>query len=245
MQLKIFKDYNELSAHAANAIIELVKEKPAAVLCLAAGDTPKQTYAEVALRAISEKIDFSQCTFIGLDEWVGIAPENSGSCHYFLHHHLFSPLGIAASQIHLFDALSNDLSGECQKMDQLIQEKSGIDLMLAGIGMNGHIGFNEPGVSFDLYSHVISLDENTQSVGQKYFSTRTALSKGITLGLKHFTESRKAILIANGEKKAAIIHKAVQEPVTNQVPASIIQQHKNGWVMIDEAAGNYLSLLYL
>jgi glucosamine-6-phosphate isomerase len=240
MQLKIFKNYTELSDQVANTIIELVKEKPESVLCLAAGDTPKLTYAEVVKKSTAQNIDFSRCTFVGLDEWVGIPPDKQGSCHYFLHHHVFSPLKIALSQIHVFDALSHDLAGECRKMDKVIKEKGGIDLVVVGIGMNGHIGFNEPGVSFDLESHVIELDENTQAVGQKYFSDKMALPKGITLGLKHFSAARQAILIANGDKKAAIIQKAVRGPVTSEVPASIMQQHKNGWVMIDAAAASLI-----
>jgi galactosamine-6-phosphate isomerase len=240
MELRVYKDYTELSQQVAASIIDTVRKNPEAVLCLAAGDTPKLTYATMVEKAKSKLIDFSRCTFIGLDEWVGIPPDNEGSCHYFLHHNLFNPLKIASSQIHVFDALSPDPAYECGKMDFIIQEKGGIDLMLVGIGMNGHIGFNEPGVSFDLYSHVIDLDENTQAVGQKYFSSTIALPKGITLGLRHFLKSRMAILIANGNKKAPVIKKALKETVNNQMPASIIQQHVNGWVMIDEEAASLI-----
>lgn len=240
MQLKIYKDNNELSANAARQIIDLVKQKPNAALCLAAGDTPRLTYRMTADMAASEQVDFSKVTFIGLDEWVGIPPENAGSCKYFLYHNVFDLLQIKESQIHVFNALSNDLDNECTKMDATIGLVGGIDLMLVGIGMNGHIGFNEPGVSFDLYSHYIDLDETTQKVGQKYFSETTKLPQGITLGLRHFLEARQGILIANGAKKAEVIKKAVQEPVTNQLPASIIQQHVNGWVMVDEEAASLL-----
>lgn len=236
MLLKIYRDYNELSANAAAQIIELVKRKPNAVLCLAAGDTPRLTYEMVA----KEKVDFSNVTFIGLDEWVGIPPENEGSCHYFLYNNLFKPLQIAEKQIHVFDALTDDLAGECKKMDKVIMEAGGIDLILVGIGMNGHIGFNEPGVSFDLYSHVIDLDENTQKVGQKYFREAMTLKNGITLGLKHFLEADTAILLANGTKKAGVIQKAVNGALTNELPASIIQKHKNGWVMLDEEAASLI-----
>lgn len=240
MRVKIFDDYTGLSEQVANEIIQVVKQKPDAVLCLAAGDTPKGPYTQVAKKAGEEKIDFSRCTFIGLDEWIGIPPENVGSCHYFLHHYLFHPLNIADSQIHVFNAMTGDLTGECKKMDLVIAAKGGIDLMVVGIGMNGHIGFNEPGVSFDNYSHVIDLDENTQSVGQKYFTEKMVLKKGITLGLKHFLEADKGIVIANGAKKASIVAKAVNGPLTNQVPASIIQQHSIGWVMIDKEAASQI-----
>lgn len=236
MQVSYCKDYTELSDRASDMIIDLVEEKPDSVLCLAAGDTPKLTYTEVVKKAAAQKLKFNRVTFIGLDEWVGIPPQNEGSCHYFLHHNLFNPLQIDPSQIHMFDALATDLSAECKKMDAIIAEKGGIDLMLVGVGMNGHIGFNEPGVSFDLYSHVIDLDENTQSVGQKYFTEKISLPKGITLGLKHFMQAKKAMVIANGEKKSNIIQKVLEESVTNEVPASIVQRHPNGWVIIDKQA---------
>jgi 6-phosphogluconolactonase/glucosamine-6-phosphate isomerase/deaminase len=119
-------------------------------------------------------------------------------------------------------------------MDKVIVENGGIDLMLVGVGMNGHIGFNEPGVSFDLYAHVAKLDETTTSVGQKYFREATELRQGITLGLKHLLESKKVLMLANGNKKAAIIQRAIEGEITNQLPASIIRRHPNSRVMIDE-----------
>ena len=127
-------------------------------------------------------------------------------------------------------------------MDEIIFKNSGIDLMIVGIGMNGHIGFNEPGVSFNNYAHVIDLDETTITVGQKYFKTPVAIQKGITLGLKHLLESKKVLLLANGNKKASVIKKTVEEEVTNLFPASIMQTHLNGFVMVDEEAAALLNL---
>lgn len=236
MEISIYKDYQVLSLHAAERIIEQVKQKPDAVLCLAAGDTPRLAYDTLTKKAANEKLDFSKCTFVGLDEWVGIPPGNEGSCHYFLKQHLIGPLKLSADRIHLFDALSNDLDHECRKMNALISTLGGIDLMMVGIGMNGHIGFNEPGASPDLYAHVVELDEATRTVGQKYFRQQTPLAKGITLGLKHLLESRKAILIANGTKKAGVIQQALKGPVTPDLPATIMRQHANSEVMLDEEA---------
>lgn len=240
MQLNIYKDYNTLSLNAAAEIIELVKNKPDAVLCLAAGDTPRLTYTLMVRKARDEKIDFTHCTFIGLDEWVGIPPENEGSCHFFLQTYIFKSLDISPAQIHLFNAMSENLVQECEAMDKIILEKGGIDLMLVGVGMNGHIGFNEPGVSVDNYSHVINLDDVSQSVGQKYFKQTTTLQKGITLGLKHLLEARKVLLIANGIKKAEVIRKALEEEINKDMPASIIRMHTQGIVMLDEEAASLL-----
>ena len=127
------------------------------MICLASGQTPRLTCKLFAEKALQQKIDLSRITFIGLDEWVGIPPENEGSCHYFFQHKIFEPLHFSPVTDYLFNAMSANLEKECQKMDKVIAEKGGIDLMIVGIGMNGHIGFNEPGVSFDNYSHVIDL----------------------------------------------------------------------------------------
>lgn len=241
MQIDIHKDYEVLSYRAAEIIIEFVGQNPDAVLCLAAGDTPRLTYDLIAEKVKNGKADFSRCTFVGLDEWVGIPPENEGSCHYFLRRYLFDPLQISADSIHLFDALSRDLDHECEKMNEIIAAKGGIDLMLVGTGMNGHVGFNEPGVSPDLYAHVVDLDAATQTVGQKYFKQQTALTRGITLGLKHLLEARKVILIANGARKADIIRQALEGPVTPALPASIIRRHSDSRVLLDESAATALS----
>jgi len=243
MQLKIYKDHDTLSAQVVNEIITVVKNKPDAVLCLAAGDTPRLAYTLLAKMARDEKIDFTHCSFVGLDEWVSIPPQNEGSCHYFLQTCIFDPLQITPSQVHLFDALSKDLEKECEATNKLIVEKGGIDLMLVGVGMNGHIGFNEPGAPFNYDAHVIDLDDVTQSIGQKYFSEPTVVKKGITLGLNQFLQSRKAILMANGLKKASVIRKALEEEIVADMPASIIRMHANGWVMIDEEAASSLKNL--
>lgn len=241
MQINIYKDYQELSAHAADEIIELVKNKPDAVLCLASGSTPLLTCTLTGEKAIKNKIDFSRVSFIGLDEWVGVPPENEGSCHWFFQNHLLQALNIPASQVHLFNAMSSNLNEECSKMDKIILEKGGIDLMIVGIGMNGHIGFNEPGIPFDKHAHVISLDPITLSVGKKYFKTPVSLSDGITLGLQHLMEAKKVILMANGTKKADVIRRTIEEPVHPYFPASIIQMHPQGIIMIDEEAASLLN----
>jgi glucosamine-6-phosphate isomerase len=240
MQLKIYKDHASSSDAAASEIIELVKNKPNAILCMASGETPRLTCKLLVEKAVTEKVDLRHITFIGLDEWVGIPPENDGSCYHFFHTEIFKPLNFSADQVHLFDGLSGNLEEECLKMDATIFEKGTIDLMIVGIGMNGHIGFNEPGVSFNNYSHVIDLDEITISGGQKYFKTPATLKKGITIGLKHLQESKRVLLMANGTKKAGVIKKTVEGEITNEFPASIMQTHANGFVMIDEEAATLL-----
>jgi galactosamine-6-phosphate isomerase len=240
MEIKIYNNYETLATVTANAMITLIQQKPNAVICLASGHTPLLPCQAFVKKVKEQNIDISKVTFLGLDEWVGVPPDNEGSCHYFLYNTVFKPLNLKPNQVHVFNAMANDLAAECKKMDNIISTKGGIDLMIVGIGMNGHIGFNEPGVSFTNYSHVIELDETTIQVGQKYFPSAITLSKGITIGLQHLMDAKQVILIANGEKKAAIIKQTVEEKVSNQIPATIMQTHTNGIIMFDEAAASLI-----
>ena len=240
MQTICFKDYYAMSDYMASEIVTAIKNKPSLTLCMASGHTPALTAELLVKKLLEDKVDYSGITFLGLDEWVGLAPQNEGSCHYFFKTKLFEPLQLKPSQFFLFDSLADDLKSECVKMDALIAEKSGIDIMVVGIGMNGHIGFNEPGTSFNSLCHVAALDETTKSTGQKYFKEEMILDKGITIGLGHLLNAKKCFLVANGNKKAEVIKKTIEEEVNENFPAGIMQQHANGFVLYDEEAGSLL-----
>ena len=241
MTLCTYAGEHELANAVATEIINLIKEKPTAVICFASGNSPKLSCEHFVNMALSADVETSQFFFIGLDEWVGVPPAMRGSCHYDFQERIFNPLNIPSAQYHLFDALSTDLQVECDKMDKVIADKGGIDLMIVGIGMNGHIGFNEPGTKFELRSHVVQLDPITKSVGQKYFDQQMQLEKGITLGFEHLLRSKRVLLLANGISKAQVIKQAVKGPVNIDFPASVMQLHSNGTIMVDEAAASLLS----
>lgn len=231
-----FKNYQELSTFAADKIVQLVKFKPAAVLCLAGGDTPALTYDMVVEMATAESVSFAAVTLIGLDEWVGIERTMPGSCYHFLQHKIFDPLQISQHQIHFFNPMAHDLQKECNRINTSVQNAGGIDLALVGIGLNGHIGFNEPGVDSSLNAHVVELDKVTTTTGQKYFTTSTPLALGITLGIAQLLSAGEVLLMASGTKKANIVRQALQEPVSNVVPASLIASHPATLVLLDEEA---------
>ncbi len=235
-----FANYAELSDYTAYEIATAIKQQPSLVLCMASGHTPALTAELLVKKLLQEKIDYSQITFLGLDEWVGLPPSNEGSCHYFFRTKLFEPLQLDPSQCFLFDSLADDLQEECNKMDSIIADKGGIDIMLVGIGMNGHIGFNEPGTAFNTLCHVIELDDTTKTVGQKYFKEKTALHQGITIGLGHLMNAKKVFLKADGKRKAEVVQKTVEGEITESFPASIMQQHANGFVIVDEEAASLL-----
>ncbi|MBN8673860.1 MAG: glucosamine-6-phosphate deaminase [Chitinophagales bacterium] len=241
MQVLSFSDYHNLSDFAASQIAFAIKNNPSLTLCMASGHTPSLTCDLLVKKLKEENIDYSSLHFLGLDEWAGLPPANEGSCHYFFQTKLFGPLQLDASQYFLFDAMADDLVNECNKMDEHIKKIGGIDMMLVGIGMNGHIGFNEPGTPFNSFCHVARLDETTKTVGQKYFTEKMELTKGITIGLRHLLAAKKALLQANGIKKATVIQQAVEGLVTETFPASIMQQHTNGFILVDEEAGSFLN----
>ncbi|MFY0544112.1 glucosamine-6-phosphate deaminase [Brevibacillus sp. H7] len=236
MNIHVFASYDEMSKSIAQSIIDFLREKPNALICLPGGNTPLGTYRELVTAAKAGRIDFSRATFVGLDEWVGLGIEDEGSCQHFLYHELFHPLGIKESQIHFFDAKADDLAAECRRIDEVIFRHGSLDLIMLGLGVNGHLGFNEPGVSFENYSHVIDLDNVTKTVGQKYFKEQKELTQGITLGIKHIMEAKKVILAADGPKKAEAVQRAIQGEVTPSMPASVLQTHPNAHFFFDKLA---------
>lgn len=235
-----FPTHESLSQYTAEHIAAIINQKPDAIVCLASGDTPIETYHRFVALANSGRVDVSQCTFVGLDEWVGFGPNDVGSCSYYVFRDLFTPLKLRPDQIHTFDAKATDLAAECTRIDALIDARGGLDLLLVGMGMNGHIALNEPGTPFDLGCHVAELAESTKTVGQKYFEKETTLTQGITLGLRHLTQAKEVILLVSGAKKAPTLRDALRGPISEQLPASILQTHPNGQVWIDEAAGSLL-----
>ena len=241
MQLKILKDYTDLSLHAATMIINQIKKKKNSVLCFASGDTPRLTLQKMVEMAQADHIDCSSIQFVGLDEWVGISPDVPGSCSSFFHETFLSPLQIPNDNIHLFDAMASDLQVECAKMDELISALGGIDIMVVGIGVNGHIGFNEPHTPWNLKAHVAELHESTRTVGQKYFDTSMSLTEGITLGFQYLLDASQVILMASGLAKSDTIRTALTESPSEKIPASVITVHAGGWVLLDEAAASAFS----
>lgn len=241
MEIQVFRNYEELSTKAAEEMLSTIHIKPDAVICLASGHSPLRSCQIFVQLARQKNLDVTHASFIGLDEWVGIAPEDPGSSQYFLKNNIINPLHLRPSNYHLFNVMSANLSEECAQMDKKITQLGGIDLMVVGIGMNGHIGFNEPGIPFDLTCHVAALHETTQNIGQKYFSENKILKNGITVGLFHLMHARKVLLLANGANKAAIVSKALNGGVSNMIPASILQTHANSLVLLDQDAASGLT----
>ncbi len=240
MKLVVTERYEEMSRRAADMIAETVRRKPEACLCLAAGSSPVGTFRYMVEDARSGIVDYAGCRFIGLDEWVGLLPTDEGSCRKLLQDELFTKLSIADTNIHFFDG-SADPASECARINRLVARYGGLDLVLVGIGMNGHLGFNEPGVAFDLDAHVIELDETTRTVGQKYFTRPVVLERGITLGIRQILAADTVIMIANGAHKADIVKRTWESEVTARIPSTALKRHASSWMVVDREAAAALT----
>lgn len=224
-----------LAKTAALEIAAYINAHPGTLLCLAAGDTPLRTMAKLIALQNAGKTDLSSVYYIGLDEWKGIGYETPGSCAQVMEDHFYGPAGIPKERIRIWDGKAADSGAECQRMEQWLAERGGIGLTLLGVGMNGHIGFNEPGSPEDALTLRTALDATTLRVGPKYFGGAPCPTEGISIGLAALMRARTVLLMATGIHKTLIIRRALMEQPTPQVPASLLRRRKQLCVYLDEA----------
>lgn len=240
MQIIVTNDYEAMSRCAADFVRDSVSRNPQSLLCFPGGDTPVGMLREFVSYVNSGAIDPTGLKFVQLDDWVGLGPGDEGSCSHFVRTELIDRMRRPFADLFLFDGGSVDtIDQQLEEHDAFIRRYGPINVEVLGIGMNGHLGFNENGVDFSLRSHRTALSDTTKSVQKKYFGGRDLpLSEGITQGIAQIMEAELVILLANGAGKAEIVSKAITGPVTNEVPASILQNHSNCiWVLDREAAG--------
>lgn len=242
MKIETFENYDLLCKNIAEKIAIAINKKPNSLICLGSGDTPLGVFNLLVDMAKHKKIDFSATHFLGLDEWVGMDENDEGSCFYTMYQKLFIPLKLTDTQIHCFNAKSNDLENECHNIDKLIDANGGLDFILLGIGTNGHLAMNEPGTPFETGCHLSQLAETTIVTGQKYFKSATPLNKGITIGLKQIGEAKEIVLMANGRKKAEIIRQTVNSKLDILLPSSLLNTLPNATLVVDSEAGCLLTI---
>lgn len=220
--------YEELSRKSANVIASQLIMKPNSILGLATGSSPVGTYQKLAEYCANGDIDFSDVTSVNLDEYAGLSGENDQSYRYFMNENLFSKVNIDINKTHVPNGKAEDLAKEGERYDTLIKTLGGIDLQLLGIGLDGHIGFNEPDEVFIKETHEVVLDESTIKANARFFENEADVPrKAITMGMGAIMNAKKVLLIANGENKKEIVEKAFFGPITPKVPASILQLHPN------------------
>ncbi|MTB64908.1 glucosamine-6-phosphate deaminase [Streptococcus sp. zg-86] len=216
---------------------ELLQEElkaGAKVLGLATGSTPIEFYKQV----VASDLDFSNLVSVNLDEYVGLGVESDQSYVYFMKEHLFDKKPFKVS--YLPNGLAEDLDEEVARYNALLAENP-VDFQILGIGRNGHIGFNEPGSSFDGLTRVVDLTPSTIEANSRFFEKAEDVpTQAISMGIASIMSAKTVVLMAYGESKAEAVHQMVQGPVTAEVPASILQNHANVYVIVDEEAASRL-----
>lgn len=237
MRIYTATDYQDLSRKAANIISAQIILKPECVLGLATGSSPAGTYRQLTEWYRKGDLDFSEVRTVNLDEYCGLGPDDPQSYARFMQEHLFGQVNIRPEHTHIPDGLNPDAGLECARYEKLIEELGGIDLQLLGIGPNGHIGFNEPGAAFERLTHCATLSRATIEANRRFFQSAAAVPRrAYTMGIQSIMHARRIVLIASGAAKAEAVCRAFSGPVTPEVPASVLQLHRNVTLVADQEA---------
>ncbi|MCD8510414.1 MAG: glucosamine-6-phosphate deaminase [Bacillus sp. (in: Bacteria)] len=241
--MKVFKvsHYETMSQEACKRIIRYVQGNASPVLGLATGATPERLYELLIKAHQRDEVSFSKAISFNLDEYVGLNRDHPNSYFTYMHNKLFNHIDLPEEQIHIPDGTARDLLGECEHYDKQISEAGGIGLQILGLGMNGHIGFNEPGSSFNEHTHVVRLAESTRKANAQYFhGIADVPTEAITMGIKTIMESKEIILLVSGIQKAEPLKRLITGPISEEFPASILQTHPNVTILADTEATSLL-----
>lgn len=241
MEAIIRPDQETAALLTARLIAKELRAQPSLVLGLATGRTMGSVYDLLAQMAQKGQLDFSLCRTFNLDEYVGLAPADPRSYRYYMDEHLFRRVNIDARNTHLPNGMAADLDSECRQYEEKIARAGGIDLQLLGIGKAGHIGFNEPLSALRSRTRVKALSPLTIEQNAGLFGGAAKVPRrAVTMGVGTILDSRRCLLLATGEEKAAIIAQAVEGPITSMISASALQLHPRCTVVLDEAAASQL-----
>ena len=237
MRIYRAKDYDDMSCKAANIISAQVILKPDCVLGLATGSTPIGAYKQLVEWYNKGDLDFSEVTTVNLDEYKELPRDNDQSYYYFMRENLFKHVNIPEGRSFLPDGTEPDSEKACSRYNEIVHQVGGIDLQLLGLGQNGHIGFNEPDDHFSLETHCVDLTPSTIEANKRFFEKKEDVPRqAYTMGIKTIMQAKRVLLVASGKEKAQALRDAVYGPVTPALPASILQYHKNVYIVADEAA---------
>lgn len=235
MELRTFPDAAALATAAADLVVALVAERPDAHLCLAAGRTLRPLYAELVRRAGAGECSFAQVRCSQLDEWYGLAPDDPGTCAADLREHLLDPLGIPAEHRLEFDTAAPDPAAECARVAAALAAWGDFDLCLLGLGLNGHLGLNEPSEWLGAGTRVVSLSKSTQRHAMLAHLPQPP-RQGLTLGLSDLQRASRVLLLVTGEAKREALAKLLAGPPSTRFPASLLHWHPACSVLADAAA---------
>jgi len=237
MEIIKARDYENMSELGAQFLVDKLKGGEVEVLGLATGGTPVGLYKRLIKKINDEKLSLSHLHTVNLDEYIGLSADDPNSYHQYMETVLFKHIDIPKDQVQLPNGYAKDVSSECERYEQLIDHLGGVDLQLLGIGNNGHIGFNEPGSSFESRTKVVDLAPSTIEANARYFSSDNKVPRqAITMGIKTIMESKSILLLASGKEKAKAVAELIQGEVSEASPATVLQKHPNITLIADEEA---------
>lgn len=243
MKLLAVQNYDDMSKHGAEYILNLLKEKADAHLGLATGSTPTGLYQVLITDHQENGTSYKQVKTFNLDEYVGLDGNHPQSYRYFMDDHFFNHVDIPNEQTHVPNGKAPNLDAECEQYENVLKTSGGVDLQILGIGQNGHIGFNEPGTSFESRTHVVTLDESTRIANSRFFESLDEVpTQALTMGIKSILQSKQIVLLASGNGKAEAIKRLFTEDVSEDFPASILKTHPNVVVIADQEALSELDI---
>ena len=241
MEVIIQPNAERAAQAVADFIAQALAVKPDLVLGLATGCTMEPVYDRLVAKHREEGLDFSRCRTFNLDEYVGLAADNPGSYHYFMGRRFFDGVNIDPHNTHLPDGMAADLEAECANYEKLIAANGGIDLQVLGIGLNGHLGFNEPLSAFRSRTRLQTLSRMTRAQNAPLFPSLNRVPHyAITMGVGTILEARRCLLLATGADKAGIVAGAIEGPLTAMITATALQLHPACTIVLDEDAANRL-----
>jgi len=237
IKVEVVDSRQKAVSKAAEIVIEQIKVKPNSVLGLATGETMKPFYKYLVDAYRKKRVSFSEVKSFNLDEYVGLESKDKRSFRFFMEKELFSKVDIDRRNINFLDGGAKDFKKECVEYEKKIRKSGGLDLQILGIGVNGHIGFNEPGSSFRSRTRNVKLSASTRKINSNNFSSIDDVPKcALTIGLSTIMKSKKIILIATGNDKANAVFYSVYCRPSREVPASILQKHGETLFILDKFA---------
>jgi glucosamine-6-phosphate deaminase len=245
VRIVVYRTVAEATLAAAELVGTALVERPTLRLGLATGTTMVHVYRALRERAAERRhrMTFHEATIFGLDEYRGIGASHPGSGRRFLEQHLLGVVDVDIRRVHSLDGLCDDPTLECARYERAIEAAGGVDLQILGIGVNGHIGFNEPGSDFDSRTRLVRLSEITrrQNAGAWDGNPGNVPAEALTMGIGTICAARACLLLAFGEAKAAAVAAAVDGPLTRDVPASALQRHPDVTFVLDGLAAARLA----
>lgn len=237
MEIIKVKDYEEMSEKGCSLLMNKIQQLENPVLGLATGSTPEGLYQKLIEKNQQNEVSFKNVSTFNLDEYVGLEKTDSNSYDYYMNEKLFNHIDIQSNNTHVPNGMASDLQKECSSYEEIIRDAQGVDVQILGSGLNGHIGFNEPGTPLSSRTHAVDLDESTREANARFFDSMNDVPmKAITMGIETIMESKSIILLVSGEGKAEAVYKLVNGEVTEDFPASILQNHEHVTIVGDEAA---------